>query len=74
MNIFILPEFYTTSSNTSITGGGGCRCHSGGPGGDCGGDCGGHCYHCGGDEEEKQGLRIAAVSGGSCIHECHVQW
>ena len=27
-----------------------------------------------GDEEEKQGLRTAAVSEGSCIHEWCEQW
>ena len=74
MNIFILPEFCTTSSNPSIAGGGRCGCRSGGPAGDGGGDRGGHCHHCGGDEEEKQGLHTAAVVRGSCIHECCVQW
>ena len=71
MNISTLSELSRASNYTT---GGGCGCCSGGPAGDGVGDCGGHHRHCRGDEEEKQGLCIAAVSGGSCIHEHHVQW
>ena len=65
-----LPEFpYTTSRATTTPdiAGGRCECRSGSPAG--GSDCGGHCHHCRGDEEEKQGLRTAAVDRGSCVYE-----
>ena len=63
-----------TTSTTPDTTAGGCGCCTGGPAGDGGGDHSGHCHHCGGHEEETQGLRTAAVAGGHCVHERRVQW
>ena len=64
---FTLPEFCTVSNNIA---GSRCGCHSDGPAG----DRGGHCHHCGDDQEDKKGLCIATVIGGSCIHGRYVQW